>query len=372
MKHSFRYQTYLIPVCMAIFCSVHLWGCNTDTANVRNGSSATFNTESGWLVAEHEVINGGPGKDGIPPIESPDYISTGQADFIPDERRVLGIIREGDIIAYPHQILDWHEIVNDPSNMTITYCPLTATGIAWDPRQGPGFGTSGLLFRNNLVAYDRKTESLWSQMRMRSINGEHLGASIDPLNILDTTWKTWKAMYPDSKVLSTKTGHDRDYRSYAYGKSFEEKDELILFPTINRGDTRLNAKARVHGIFTDEILEEDSKVRVYEISNLSNEIEVIHDEIDEVKFVIVGSSELDFAIAYKSVMHDGIELQFEAVLNELPVVMKDQEGNLWSVFGEAVDGPRKGQRLRPAKSYSGFWYAFRDMFTLPEIYSADR
>ena len=366
-----RNHASLVAVFTLLICSVLLPGCDIDTASVRNGNSATFNIESGWLVPEHEVINGGPGKDGIPPIEVPDYISAAQVNFIPDERRVLGIIRGGEVIAYPHQILDWHEIVNDPSNITITYCPLTATGIAWDARQGPDFGTSGLLFRNNLIAYDRKTESLWSQMRLRSINGEHMGASIEPLNILDTTWKTWKAMYPDSKVLSTKTGYDRDYQSYAYGKSFDEKDDLILFPTKNRADTRLNAKARVHGIFTDEALEEDSKVRIYEISKLSKEIEVIHDEIDGEKYVIIGSSELDFAIAYKSVIHDGTELLFEAVLNELPVVMKDQQSNLWSVFGEAVDGPRRGERLRPAKSYSGFWYAFRDMFTLPEIYSPD-
>ncbi|MEX0647471.1 MAG: DUF3179 domain-containing protein [Balneolaceae bacterium] len=349
---------------------IFLIGCDRDNS-VNNEGGTVFNTSSEWLVPEHQVINGGPGKDGIPPIENPDFKPAGEIDFIPDERRVLGIMMGAEAVAYPHQILAWHEIVNDNSNITITYCPLTATGIAWDPLQGPDFGTSGLIFRNNLVAYDRKTESLWSQMRLRSINGEHIGASIDPLNVIDTTWKTWKAMYPDSKVLTTRTGHNRDYQAYAYGKSYSETDGIILFPTLNRTDNRLNAKTRVHGIFVDEQLEEDSKVRVYEISQFSEDIEVIHDEIDDQKYVIIGSSTLDFAIAYKTILHDDTELFFEAVLDDLPVVMKDQEGNLWTVFGEAVEGPRSGQRLNAAKSYSGFWFAFRDMFTLPEIYSFD-
>ncbi|MEX0944238.1 MAG: DUF3179 domain-containing protein, partial [Balneolaceae bacterium] len=351
-----------------MYCMIFLYSCDTNSVTVNNDENSRFNTESEWLVPEHEVITGGPGKDGIPPIESPEFKPVDEIDFIPDERRVLGIIKGGEILAYPHQILDWHEIVNDDSHVTITYCPLTATGIAWDPKQGPDFGTSGLIFRNNLVAYDRKTESLWSQMRLRSINGEHLGAGIEPLNVLDTTWETWKMMYPDSKVLTDNTGHSRDYDSYAYGKSYSEIDGIILFPTKNRGDRRLNAKARVHGVFIDEELDENSLVRVYEIRKFDSDIELIHDQLNDEEFIVIGSSKLDFAIAYKAVMRDGVQLFFEAVQDRLPVVMKDQEGTLWNVFGEGVEGPRQGQRLIPAKSYSGYWFAFRDMFIMPEIY----
>ena len=361
----------MIRVVCLIYCTIFLYSCDTNSVTVKNDGNSGFITGSEWLVPEHEVINGGPGKDGIPPIERPKFKSVDEIDFIPDDRRVLGIIKGGNILAYPHQILDWHEIVNDESNVTITYCPLTATGIAWNPKEGPDFGTSGRIFRNNLVAYDRNSESLWSQMRLRSINGEHMGAAIEPLNVIDTTWETWKMMYPASKVLTTETGHSRDYNSYAYGKSYSENDGIILFPTKNRGDNRLNAKARVHGVFIDEELDENSLVRVYEISKFNNEIELIHDHLNGVEYIVIGSSTFDFAIAYKAVMRDGTQLLFEAVQDRLPIVMKDREGTFWNVFGEAVEGPRQGQRLLPAKSYSGYWFAFRDMFHLPEIYQFD-
>lgn len=373
-RFKYKWRAYILRIALLMLCIPYLISCDTNSVTVNdndNDEKTEFDNGSEWLVPEHEVINGGPGKDGIPSIDNPEFISVNEADFIPDERRIIGLIKAGEVLGYPHQILDWHEVVNDGSRVTITYCPLTATGIAWKPKEGPDFGTSGRIFRNNLVAYDRETESLWSQMRLRSINGEHIEASIEPLNILDTTWETWKLMYPESRILSRKTGFSRDYLSYAYGKSYSENDGIILFPTKNKGDKRLKTKARVHAILSSEALTENSLVRVYQISKFSDEIELILDVFEDEEYVIIGSSSLEFAIAYKTKMRDGTQLKFEAVQDNLPVVMKDQGGTSWSVFGEAVEGPRQGQRLVPARSYTGYWFAFRDMFILPEIYQFD-
>lgn len=349
-----------------------LFSC--DTVTNESGDDREFNIEKEWLVPEQEVVDGGPGKDGIPPIEDPEFAPVDQIDFIPDDRRVLGIKVGDEIRAYPHQILDWHEIVNDKYgtvNVTVTYCPLTATGIAWYPRQEPEFGTSGRIFRNNLVAYDRETGSFWVQMRLRAIHGPRMGESIEPLNVIETRWDTWKSMYPNSKVLTTKTGFNRDYESYAYGKDYSQDDGIILFPIRYSDDTRLNNKARVHGIIADESVNEDSPVRVYEHEKFNEGIEVVHDEFEDTKYVVIGSSSRDFAIAYKATLRDGTELSFESVQDHLPIVMEDDEGNKWNIFGEAVEGPRKGERLDSAKSYSGYWLAFRDMFRLPDIYQFD-
>ncbi|WP_428235944.1 DUF3179 domain-containing protein [Gracilimonas sp.] len=350
---------------LVLSCAV--LSCDQTTVSSDEDSRSGFQTESEWLVAEHEIIDGGPGKDGIPPIEEPKFSDASEVTFIPDNRRVIGLIKDGEPTAYPYQILDWHEVVNDESQVTITFCPLTATGIAWSPKEGPDFGTSGLIYRNNLIAYDRKTGSLWSQMRLRAIHGEHLGATVDPLNVLDTTWETWKSMFPESRVLNTNTGYSRDYKKYAYGSTYEDMDGVILFPTVNRTDTRLDAKDRVHGIFTEDSLDQDSNVRVYEYSAFGEDITTIHDEFEGEKFVIVGSTKLSFVIAYQAELN-GEVLEFEPVQGELPVVMMDQSGTKWNVFGEAVSGPNAGGRLFPAKSYSGYWFAFRDMFNLPEIY----
>ncbi len=66
-----------------------------------------------WLVPDNEIFDGGPGKDGIPALSNPEFISPDDATYLNDHDLVLGFIRNGTARAYPHNILDWHEIVND-------------------------------------------------------------------------------------------------------------------------------------------------------------------------------------------------------------------------------------------------------------------
>lgn len=71
---------------------------------------------------------------------------------------------------YPLQILVWHEVVNDTvagDPILITYCPLCGSGIAYQRSihgEEVEFGTSGKLYNSNLVMYDRKTDTYWSQI----------------------------------------------------------------------------------------------------------------------------------------------------------------------------------------------------------------
>ena len=374
IKPDRRSKTYVPLILLFAVSMVYCVGCSNVNGNQGSDGDSGVKLEENWLVPEHEVIDGGPGQDGIPSIDNPKFAPAGQIDYVADDRRVLGVKRGDEIRAYPHQVLDWHEIINDQfgdRDVTVTYCPLTATGIAWLPRLGSEFGTSGLIFRNNLVAYDRVTGSLWSQMRLRSINGERMGENLDMVYLIDTKWSTWKSMFPDSKVLTTDTGYSRDYQSFAYGEDYSTKDGILLFPTKYRTDNRLNRKARVHAIIDGDSLHEHSTVKVYEIGKFGNGIDLVHDRFEGENYVVIGSSSLSFAVAYHADLPDGTPLTFTPVQNRLPVVMQDGEGSSWTVFGEAVDGPRTGEQLKPAKAYSGYWFGMRDLYRLPEIYQFD-
>ena len=88
--------------------------------------------------------------------------------------------------------------------MAITYCPLTGTGIGWNrviSGNTTTFGVSGLLFNTNLIPYDRSTDSNWSQMKLECVNGQLLGETIPTFHVVETTWKTWKTMYPNTMVV---------------------------------------------------------------------------------------------------------------------------------------------------------------------------
>ena len=71
------------------------------------------------------VLGGGPTRDGIPPIDDPKFVSVEEADeWIRDNEPVQVVSIDGDVRAYPLQILVWHEIVNDVVGgepVTITY-----------------------------------------------------------------------------------------------------------------------------------------------------------------------------------------------------------------------------------------------------------
>jgi hypothetical protein len=163
------------------------------------------------------ALRGAP-KDGIPAIDSPSFVSASEADLT-DADVVFGLV-DGDVVrAYPQRILVWHEIVNDVvggRNVAVTYCPLTGTAMGF-LRGDTTFGVSGMLVNSNLVMYDRASESWWSQMLGRAIDGERAGSSLREFHVVWTRWGRWRRAHPDTEVLSRDTGYARDYDSDPYG-----------------------------------------------------------------------------------------------------------------------------------------------------------
>ena len=204
-----------------------------------------------WLIPENEVMDGGPGKDGIIAISNPVFIPLEQTSFLFDNDLVVGIQVGNVFRAFPHVILDHHEIVNysiDEKSITLSYCPLTGSAMAWDTSDfstDKTFGVSGLLYNSNLILYDRETDSNWSQMLYLCVNGERGGQKAEEIQVLETTWLTWRQLYPQSMVMSNDTGYNYNYTVYPYG-NYKTSDALI-FP-VNNSDERLHKKERVHGV----------------------------------------------------------------------------------------------------------------------------
>ena len=321
--------------------------------------------ELGTAVPKEEILGGGPGPDGIPALESPIFMQNSGSVTLNSSELVVGVKIGNDVRAYPHRILNWHEVVNDQFNMagqsersTLSYCPLTGSAVLWKSFMefnDKTFGTSGALYNSNLVMYDRQTESLWSQMFEQSIRGPQIQRIPERLQVVETTWGTWKSMYPETMLLTEETGYSRDYNDYPYG-SYRE-DNSLLFPVDNQDDRRLPRKERVLGINVG------TYSRVYPIDNFSNGVEVINDTVDNMQVVVAGSSALNFGVVFNRQLDDCTMLEFESVQNQLPVVMRDNEGGEWDVFGTAVSGPRTGQQLRKTNSYVAYWFAWTAFFS---------
>lgn len=193
------------------------------------------------------------GKDCIPSIDDPKFVSVEEAEsaYLNDEDWVIGLYRNGEARAYPLKILNWHEIVNDTVGgeaIAISFCPLCFTGNAFLREVGgevTTFGVSGYLLNSNLVMYDRLTDSLWEQITGEAIVGSQIGDKLKKITVGTMPWPEWKEQHPNTIVLSTETGHNRDYQHFPYGDY--NTTPGVYFP-LEHEDSTLPEKELVYGV----------------------------------------------------------------------------------------------------------------------------
>ncbi len=329
------------------------------------------------LIPFDEIISGGPPPDGIPAIDRPVFVTTAAADaWLKPAEPVLALEVSGEARAYPLQILIWHEIVNDTIGgrpVAVTYCPLCNSGLVFD-RVVDGrtldFGTSGKLYRSDLLMYDRQTHSLWAQMEGRAVVGERAGTRLAPIPANTISYEDFKAAYPAGRVLSRETGHERSYGRNPYA-AYDRPDSA---PFLFKGepDRRLPPKQRIVGIIVA------SSPRAYPWSTLET-LGVIHDAVGGEPLVLFHrpgavSALDDSEIAHSRVVGatgafspavDGRVLSFERV----PEGFRDREtGSTWTLVGHAVMGPLAGKRLRPIPHVDAFWFAWAAFHPTTSIY----
>jgi len=322
------------------------------------------------IVDLSEVRDGGPPKDGIPPVDDPEFVSPDAASEWLDSREPVIVFRaNGDARAYPLQILIWHEIVNDEVGgvpVSVTFCPLCNASIVFDRRvEGRvlDFGTTGKLRKSDLIMYDRQTESWWQQISGRAIVGDYAGTELEQLPASIVAFEDFAERFPGGKVLSRDTGHRRDYGRNPY-RGYDRIDQSpFLFS--DPVDPRLPPMERVISVSVGE------SHTLYPFS-LLREQPVVNDEVAGVPVVILSrkgtlsvldsstiaeSRTLPSATAYQR-RHDDRALTFET---RDGAIVDEQTGSRWNLFGEAVAGPLAGARLEPAESGVHFafaWLAF--------------
>ncbi len=208
-----------------------------------------------------EIFSGCPGRDCIPPLDSPAMVPVGspQLSYLNDDDLVLGVLTADGPRAYPHNILWWHEVANDEvagEAFAVTLCPLTGSGLRFDRRrfvdgQTVRLGVSGLLYNSNLIMWDRETESIWSQMRLESVSGPEIRSPSPLIPVLEMTWLAWRSLHPDTVAISSDTGFARDYRSYPYvrgGVDYRVNDNDTFASTQPPPDDQFANKDMVFGV----------------------------------------------------------------------------------------------------------------------------
>jgi hypothetical protein len=326
------------------------------------GNDHSVDSTYEWLIPIGSVRDGGPGKDGIPSIDKPLFASIGASTYLNDSELVLVSNTDGEVKIYPHQILDWHEIVNDRVGnkvLAIIYCPLTGSGLAWNRVLNEGtttFGVSGLLYNNNVIPYDRASGSNWSQIRRDCVNGNLIGTTADVLPLLETSYKTAKEMYPSALVLTRETGYSRSYGNYPYN-DYRESGKLIF--QIDNLDHRLHEKERILAIM------DGTNPHVYRFSSFEAGTSVIENSFMGKDYIIVGDKDRNFMVAFTKPA--GSET-YTPIQDSSTAIMMDSSGNKYDIFGTVVEGPNTGLKLRSPENYIAYWFSIAAIYPDVEIY----
>lgn len=312
-------------------------------------------------------------RDGIPALTDPEmghFGDPGTESFSLDDR-VVGVVVGDQPVAVPLNVFWWHEIVNlnlNGASLAVTHCPLTGSSLVFDrgPRDGVEFGVSGLLYRNNLLMYDRTdgVESLWPQMSRGGRCGPADGVALPMVGAIEMTMGGWLRLHPNSVFVTANTGWDIDYSAdfYPYGRYDEPDNEQLLFTVSEPIDPRHPPKERALGVPTDDGT--GGLAFAYETLRSLPPKAVIEEEVGGSPFVVFWDEVAGGAMAYRP--SDGSEILSFRV--EDGRFVDDQTGSVWNLAGMATGGPRSGTQLEAVKeAFVAFWFAWPLFY--PEIQS---
>ncbi len=191
----------------------------------------------------------------IPAADNPEVSSAQDATWLRDDDIVFGIEVNGEYRAYPRQIMEVREMVNDTlggRQLGIPYCTLCGAAQAYFTDdvpagvQRPVLRTSGLLIRSNKVMYDVNTYSVFDTFLGKAVTGPLAarGVQLKQASVVTTDWGTWKRAHPQTTVL---------VESLALGRNFDFRNGRDangpIFP-VGDVDPRLPVHEDVIGVVT--------------------------------------------------------------------------------------------------------------------------
>jgi hypothetical protein len=195
------------------------------------------------------------------------------------------------------------------------------------------FSHRGWLYEESFLFYDYQTDSLWVQATGEAVHGPYKGTQLERVPSTQTTWKEWRTLHPQTRVLSRlleqkfaythdsytryyNTGHGVKYQRYAplhFGLA-------VVFPAAQK-------------LYPFDVLEKHP---------------VIADRLGTEPVLVVYHAATHTAVAFDP-RYQGQLLTFgtpEVTADE--VLLKDrQTGSTWSgLTGRCITGPAQGAQLR--------------------------
>lgn len=310
-------------------------------------------------------------RDGdIPAINNPSFTKASEVNFLSDTSKVIGIKVGAEIRAYPIEIMDWHEVVNDLIDsvpVALTYSSLTGSSIAFK-RNIDGiifeYRVSGLLLNANTIFHEFDTFSDWSQFKRKGVRGRYKDTLVQAIPVFEMKWQQWKQLFPDSDILNYRTNFNRPYGTYPYGNYVTDTSEYFyVLPThLDTLTEKTHLKEKILGVNVNGI------VKGYRLTNFAPVgVSIIEDEINGEPIVIIGSQEYEFMVAYSRKTNEENILNFTVEETNNSILLLDEQGNKWTIFGESTEN--KTNNLKQVEANIAYRFTWETFFKNIEIFN---
>jgi hypothetical protein len=214
------------------------------------------------------------------------------------------------------------------------------------------------MYNGEMLFADRETRSLWAVSAGMAMDGPLSGRRLSVISLIQTTWSEWRAMHPDTKVLSADTPYKDNYKALPPRRTALSAG---LQRTMTNVDPRLPAMEQILAV------EAGGKHRAYPLAALEAAGGVVNDSLGDVALVVLMDRKSKTAAAFARSV-DGKTLEF-AYAAERQAVARDKEtGSLWRIDGRAVSGRLNGRSLDPLNFHVGAWYSWSAYFPGTTIY----
>ncbi len=325
-------------------------------------------------------------KDALPTLDFPNFINKSDKKFnFYEYEPVIAICYNGEAKAYPLSLLTMYELSNDSvglEQVMITYCPMCNAAMVFnrkiqkdDKNYLLQFGISGLLMHNDMIMYDKQTNTWWEQLMGEAIVGELAGAELKMMRALIISVKDYFDRYPNGKILSPegisiidkKSGH---HLFHHLNHDNNNMDTTYFLP--EKVDPRLPPLERVLDIHVAD------HIMIYPFSIIAKK-EVINEIFDKMPFVIfyhkdmvsvldeddfAKSKKIGSATAFRSDL-DGVNYTFHKKGNYF---IDNQTGSVWDITGYCREGTLKDKQLMFLPHSNHFAFAYLAFFPEAEIY----
>ncbi len=268
-------------------------------------------------------------------------MSTASNNKVDSNRLVIGVVNNGEAMAYPIRFLGYHHQVQDivgGKPLLITYCTVCRTGRVYEPLvngKPEQFRLVGMDHFNAMLE-DVTTKSWWRQATGEAITGKLKGQKLPEFFSTQTSLTKWLELNPTSLVMQEDPSFKDEYDTTGKFESGKSTSKLTGTDSLSWKD-----KSWVIGVKVGK------EKKAYDWNQLMAE-RIINDKLDGKNIVVVLAQDNKSFFAFENP-----EATNNFTIHNDTLI----QGNLqYTINGKAIGN---NAALKPLPAYQEFWHSWR-------------